>query len=191
MQAVAPVAPAAPGAHVAQSTPKPDTDDDSAGGFHLNAIAADSSGRLYVAAEAGHLYRSGDGGSTWTALPSPYTGSFFGVLPIAQNTVLAFGLRGNLFRSEDAGITWMRVTTGTEAMLAAGAVAAAATAAADATAKVFVVGLSGAILVSRDGGRSFSVSQQPDRKGIAAALLSDGVLATVGEDGVHILRVLQ
>ncbi len=199
MQAIAPVAPAAHDAHVAQSTPRPDTDDGSAGGFHLNAIAADASGRLYVAAEAGHLYRSGDGGSTWTALPSPYSGSFFGVLPIAGDTVLAFGLRGNLFRSEDAGLTWARVMTGTEAMLDAGVVAGPAAMPGDAATlrnpatlgdpEVVVVGLSGAILLSRDGGRSFSVSQQADRKGIAAALVGDGALITVGEGGVKVVSL--
>ena len=42
--------------------------------FHLNQLAAAADGTLYIAAEAGHLYRSDDGGVTWLALPSPYAG---------------------------------------------------------------------------------------------------------------------
>ncbi len=59
--------------------------------FHLNQIAAAADGTLYLAAEAGHLYRSDDGGETWQPLPSPYEGSFFGLLPLARRR--AAGLR--------------------------------------------------------------------------------------------------
>jgi photosystem II stability/assembly factor-like uncharacterized protein len=150
--------------------------DDISGGYHLNAIASDSSSRLYIAAEAGHLYRSDDGGNTWKSLPSPYEGSLFGVLPLQGGTVLVFGLRGNLFRSEDSGATWQRVRTGTEAMLD-GATSFDG-------GGVAVVGLSGVVLLSRDGGSSFSLLQQDDRKGLAAVLqVQTGTLVTVGEAG--------
>ena len=154
--------------------------DDISGGYHLNAIAADSSSRLYVAAEAGHLYRSDDGGNTWKSLPSPYEGSLFGVLPLQGGTVLLYGLRGNLFRSGDSGTTWQRVPTGTEAMLDGatswdgGGVA--------------IVGLSGVVLLSRDGGSSFSLLQQDDRKGLATVReAQQGTLITVGEAGVKLI----
>ena len=62
------------------------------------------SGTLYVAGEAGHLYRSDDAGQSWFELPSPYEGSFFGAAAARRPTaVLAFGLRGHLYRSDDAG----------------------------------------------------------------------------------------
>ena len=158
-------------------------DDDAGGGFHLNAIAADSRSRLYVAAEAGHLYRSDDGGAKWVSLHSPYEGSFFGVLPLGADTVLAFGLRGNLFRSENAGATWERINTGTVAMLDGGT-----TIGADG---VVIVGLSGTLLVSHDGGKTFTVIQQPDRKGLAAVLApaKARVLVTVGEAGANLVRI--
>src|SRR6266403_1988295 len=70
-----------------------------------------------TAAEAGHLYRSDDGGASWLELPSPYQGSFFGVLLVAGDAVLAYGLRGNLFSSQDAGRGWQRIETGPVAML--------------------------------------------------------------------------
>jgi photosystem II stability/assembly factor-like uncharacterized protein len=146
---------------------------------HLNRIAAASPMRLYIAAEAGHLYRSDDAGASWMELPSPYEGSFFGMTPLAGESVLAYGLRGNLFRSDDAGASWRRLETGTVAMLndavqlPGGGVA--------------VVGLSGVVLVSRNGER-FELSQQSDRKGLSAAVaLSSGSIATVGEAGVKVI----
>jgi photosystem II stability/assembly factor-like uncharacterized protein len=147
--------------------------------WHLHEIARDDSGRLFMAAEAGFVYRSDDNGATWTELPSPYEGSYFGVLPLAGDSVLLFGLRGHLFRSDDAGETWREIDTGTVAMLTSGVVLGDGT--------VVIVGLGGTVLVSRDGGLSFTGYQQPGRRGISTAVAtSDGSLLLVGEFGVRI-----
>ena len=66
---------------------------------HLNAlIPAPGRGngldRLYIAAEAGVVYRSDDGGETWGELPSPYAGSWFGGLALGENQVLLAGTEG-------------------------------------------------------------------------------------------------
>ncbi len=146
--------------------------------FHLNAISRGGAGRMYIGAEAGRLFRSDDDGAHWRELPSPYDGSFHGVLPLDGDAVLAFGLRGNLFRSEDGGATWSAVPTGTTALLNGGARIDADT--------VVVVGMAGVILVSRDGGRSFALHQQDDRKAISAVVPSgDGALIVAGEGGVR------
>ena len=161
---------------------KPATDD-MGRDFHLNKIAAASPTRLYIAAEGGHLYRSDDTGQSWHELPSPYDGSFFGVKPLGADIVLAYGLRGNLFRSEDAGASWRKVETGTHAMLND-----VVTVGPDGL--TVVVGLSGVVLVSRDGGRSFVLMQQTDRKGLQAALAVGGdTLVAVGEGGVRLIRI--
>ncbi len=153
--------------------------DETGSDFHLNAIAA-SGPRLYLAAEAGHLYRSDDGGRAWRGLPSPYEGSLFGVLPISGDVLLAYGLRGNLFRSEDAGATWQRIATGTDAMLDG------ATLLEDGG--IAVVGLSGVVLLSGDGGRTFALLQQDDRKGLAAVREVGSSLAVAGESGMRLIR---
>jgi len=152
--------------------------EDSGGGYHLNRIVGASVDRLYIAGEAGRLYRSDDRGDRWQELASPYGGSFFDVLPLGGDALLVTGLRGNLFRSEDAGASWHRLETGTVALLdGAAALPGGALA---------VVGLSGVVLVSRDGGRSFSLEQQSDRRGLSAALaVGKDVLAVAGEDGVR------
>jgi len=148
-----------------------------AGGFHLNRIAGAGGTRLYIAAEAGHLYRSDDSGASWRQLPSPYEGSFFGLLPLPGEALLAFGLRGNLFRSPDGGATWVRLDSSTPAMLDGGTMLPGGT--------VALVGLSGVVLFSRDGGRSFALEQQADHSGLAAAAAAGEALVTVGEDGAR------
>ncbi|MGH8494930.1 MAG: WD40/YVTN/BNR-like repeat-containing protein [Gammaproteobacteria bacterium] len=144
---------------------------------HYNAIASASAGRLYMAAEAGQIFRSDDGGRTWWSMPSPYEGSFFGVLPLGGDSVLVFGLRGHLYRSDDGGVSWEAVETSTQAMLTDGLKLDDGT--------IVLTGLAGTLLVSRDGARSFELVQFPNREGIAAALPGDaGKLWLIGESGL-------
>jgi photosystem II stability/assembly factor-like uncharacterized protein len=150
--------------------------------FHLNAIACGPRGRMYIGAEAGRLFRSDDDGAHWRELPSPYDGSFYGVLPLDGDAVLAFGLRGNLWRSDDGGSSWKAIETRTTALLNAGARIDGKT--------VVIVGMAGVVLVSRDGGRSFALTQQDDRRAISAVAPSgDGELIVAGEGGVRRLAL--
>ena len=145
--------------------------------FHLNSIARGPPGRLYIGAEAGRLFRSDDDGASWRELPSPYDGSFYGVLPLDGDAVLAFGLRGNLFRSDDGGMNWTQIETGTVALLNAGARIDDDT--------VVIVGMAGVQLASHDGGRTFALHQRHDRKALSAVLpAGDGALIVAGEAGV-------
>lgn len=66
--------------------------------LHLNAIAAVGQ-RLVIAAEAGRLYESSDGGSHWQRLPSPYGGSWFSALAGDEPAFFVGGLRGHLFEN--------------------------------------------------------------------------------------------
>ena len=150
--------------------------------FHLNAIVPGPGATVYLAAEAGRLFRSDDGGGTWRELPSPYDGSFYGILPLDGESLLAFGLRGNVFRSEDGGQSWTQVETGTTALLNA--------AIRPAPDLVLMAGLAGVMLVSQDGGRSFTFTQQDDRKGLSSLLwLGNGEVIVAGEGGVRRLAV--
>jgi len=149
--------------------------------YHLNRIVGVGN-RLYVAAEGGQLYRSDDRGASWRALPSPYEGSFFGLVPIRGNGLLAFGLRGHLFRSADAGETWSRLESGTTAMLTDGV--------AINDIRVVIGGLAGVLLVSGDAGETFKLTQQDDRKGLSALLPGPaGSVVVAGEGGVRTIRL--
>ena len=166
-------------AAVSASAPQ---EESAGGGYHLNRIVAATPTRLYIAAEAGHLYRSDDAGASWLTLTSPYRGSFFGVLPLEGDAVLAFGLRGNLYRSDDAGASWQRIDTGTVQLLDG--------AARFDTGGVAVVGLSGVLLVSHDDGHSFTLDQQSDYTGLSAAVsIGNDELAAVGEGGVRVIAL--
>lgn len=150
--------------------------------WHLHQISQAADGRLYIAAEAGVAYRSDDNGATWTELPSPYEGSFFGVLPLDDDVVLLFGLRGHLFRSEDAGESWSPIETGTVAMLTDGIRLT--------DGRIVITGLGGTLLVSEDGGKSFELREQASRRGIQAVVqASQDSLLLVGEFGVRMLPV--
>ena len=150
--------------------------------FHLNAIVSAGAGRLFIAGEAGSIYRSDDGGSTWRKLPSPYSGSWFSALALDADRLLLFGLRGSMYRSGDGGESWTRVRTSTKAALT-GAIRVK-------PGLMLVTGLEGALLVSRDGGRSVSTDPKfkplTSRQGISAALaLSGGRVLLLGEFGAR------
>lgn len=150
--------------------------------FHLNHVARAADGALYLAAEAGHLYRSDDSGGTWRPLPSPYHGSFFGLLPMADGPLLAFGLRGHLYRSPDRGQTWERMETGTDATL---------TSALQLGPGRFVVGgMAGTLLWSDGPGPVLRLQELPDRKAIVAlARGDDRNLLLFGEGGVRRVEI--
>jgi photosystem II stability/assembly factor-like uncharacterized protein len=159
----------------------PTADDEPPPDYHLNRIVGVGN-RLYVAAEGGKLYRSDDRGASWRMLPSPYEGSFFGLVPIRGEGLLAFGLRGHLFRSADAGETWHTLESHTTAMLTDGVAVN--------DLRVVIGGLSGVLLVSADAGETFKLTQQDDRKGMAALLPGPaGTVVVAGEGGVRTIRI--
>ncbi len=115
---------------------------------HLNALARLSDGSLLVAGEAGTLLRrSSDGGAQWEKLPSPYGGSFFGLLPLEGGTVLAYGMRGKVLRSEDRGSSWQVLAVNGVDSIFGGLL--------QADGRVLLLGQNGTVLESRDQGRSF------------------------------------
>lgn len=153
--------------------------------YHYNGIAWVDGAGLFVVGEAGSVFRSDDLGLTWQAMPSPYTGSLFGVIGTGHSqTLLAFGLRGSVFRSSDAGNTWQRPDVeGDRGPLTA--TLFGATALADGT--LLIVGSAGTVLRSQDDGRHFSVVSRPDRLGLAAVIGRDNAsLVLVGQGGVHL-----
>ena len=146
-------------------------------GAHVNAIAEAPDGALYIAGESGSILRSDDRGLSWQRLPSPYQGSFFGLLAPKDGTVLVFGLRGRLFRSEDRGTSWQRIETGTAATFLTGLVRA--------DGSIVIAGLNGALLSSESGERGFQLQHLSHRRGIAALIeLGPDELLAVGDGGL-------
>ena len=72
----------------------------------------------------------------------------------------------------------MKLPTGAIAMLTAGVRLTEST--------IAIGGLSGAVLVSRDAGRNFTLQQRADRKGLSGAVAAgDEALLVVGEAGIE------
>ncbi|MGH0034914.1 MAG: WD40/YVTN/BNR-like repeat-containing protein [Myxococcota bacterium] len=147
--------------------------------LHLNALFEGPGGTLFIAAEAGRVLRSTDGGTTWTALDPPYTGSFWGGLATPDAGVLVFGMRGHLLRSDDGGESWQSLDSGTDQSLSGGTVLR--------DGRSVLVGLGGTVSQSRDAGRRFRAWTRTNRRGANAVLEGAAGLLVFGEGGVEAL----
>jgi len=145
--------------------------------LHINGIAMVGPRSLMMAGEQGMILRSDDMGDSWRSLPSPYEGSFFGIMSKSES-VLVFGLRGNLFHSVDGGIRWEKVETGaTQTLLAAYTKS-------DRTA--VLVGNGGNVVFLNRRFEPASTVTLPGRTAAAAVVQApDGALVLVGEAGVN------
>lgn len=154
-----------------------DFEDDQFYDFHLNHIVPSASGDLYVSAETGNFFRSGDGGATWYSMPTTYEGSFFSTLPLGGGKLLLMGLRGNLFSSNNGGEAFSEVDSPVAVLLNGGTVLPDGT--------ILIGGMAGALLESTDDGDTFELRQQADRKAISVLLPVSDAVIVVGEAGVR------
>ncbi|MDP1653892.1 MAG: YCF48-related protein [Rhodocyclaceae bacterium] len=152
------------------------------GDRHFNALTRLADGTLLLAGEAGALLRSGDGGTQWEKLASPYSGSYFGLLPLTQGSVLAFGMRGNIFRSEDRGTSWQAVVADNGNALFGGLAQHG-----HAGGLVVLVGQNGTVLASRDDGRTFKRVATQASRALTAVVRPQGdeeAILVFGDGGV-------
>lgn len=149
--------------------------------FHLNALRPAGDGSLFIAAEAGNIYRSTDMGKSWQSLPSPYYGSFYGVLPLADKTLLIYGMRGHLYRSEDGGDTWKQTETGLSTSLTHAMQLS--------DGRILLTGQRGSLLISDDQGRSVTVLKSAGRHDLASAVETADGLLLFGDTGVRRYRI--
>jgi photosystem II stability/assembly factor-like uncharacterized protein len=147
-------------------------------GLHLNAIRAIGD-ELYVAGEQGLLLKWHTGQQRFVSLPSPYQGTWFGVLG-KPGEVLAYGLRGHVARSSDGGQSWTRVSTGVTQSITAASL--------DSNGDYWLFSQAGQVLHSRDGGLSFALQPHVPPAPVTAALQtrSNGTVL-VGDRGLRVL----
>ncbi len=151
------------------------SDDD----YHFNRISRGPAGTLYLAGEHGTLFRSVDRGSRWTKIPTPYEGSFYGILPLDARTLLAHGLRGRMYRSTNNGDAWELVATPLTGMLA--------TAVKLRSNFIVLAGNARGMLVSRDYGKT-TTELTPGLATAVAELveLADGNVLALGDAGATV-----
>ena len=147
--------------------------------FHFNRLSRGPGGTLYLAGEHGTLLKSPDAGATWTPIAAPYDGSFYGVLPLAPRTLLAYGLRGHVFRSTDDGASWSSIATPQPAVLA--------TAVQSPRGAILLAGSAGTLLVSRDEGMTFAAAAGAAKAIAELIALPDGNLLALGESGANVI----
>lgn len=146
--------------------------------YHLNAITGDRDGNLWIAAEGGLLFRSADAGKSWESLPSPYRGSWFGIVSTPDSQALVvFGLRGNVYRSSDRGDSWQAINTGIQRTLAGGQFINED--------YLLLAGAVGTLLVSDDGGRTLRTASAGTRLHLSAVAYAGDAAVMVGQGGVH------
>lgn len=147
--------------------------------LHLTAIAA-SGDDLFIVGEQGLLLRLShqqEGQQErFVALPSPYAGSFFGVVA-RPGLVFAYGLRGHAVRSVDGGESWSAVDTGLPVSLTAASF--------DASGRLYLFSQAGQGLVSDDRGVSFKPLELAERLPVSGAVAGPGCLLLVGTRGVR------
>lgn len=141
--------------------------------LHLYAVRA-SGDRVFIVGEQGLVLRSRDAGATFEALPSPYQGSFFGLLVTRSGALLAYGLRGSVYRSGNDGTDWRQIDTGVGSAIGAGIEGDDGT--------LMLLTQDGKILASADDGLTFRVRAAPaaaPAAGLAAPPDGALVLATL------------
>ncbi|MEQ1866875.1 MAG: YCF48-related protein [Micropepsaceae bacterium] len=145
---------------------------------HLNAMfQGPDANTLFIAAEAGAVYRSLDGGVTWTKNLTGYVGSFWGGLTAKDGTVYVTGMRGNIWASKDKGATFAKLdTSGADQSIASGLQLK--------DGSFVFVGLGGQVLYSPDGAK-YTLTYRPDRKGLNAVIEDQTDLFVFGEAGIQ------
>ena len=144
--------------------------------MHINRISRTPDGTLWMAGEFGTLLRSDDSAKTWQPLSTGADGSLYGVLPLTNGNLIAYGLRGRVYRSTDQGENWTRVETPGTGLLMTGIELSSAN-------TLIVTGQARTWWISRDGGETFTATID-NTPAIAELLLTpSGHLLTFGETG--------
>lgn len=152
---------------------------DNPDGLHLNAIAR-AGESLYLAGEQGLLRKWDEAAQRFVALPSPYEGSFFGLIG-RPGELLVYGLRGHVYRSTDGGANWTQLASKLPISISA--------AVQDAGGHVRLFTQAGHML-RVNGDRPLQLVAEAEPSPVAGALLTPrGTLALVGHRGVRTLAV--
>jgi photosystem II stability/assembly factor-like uncharacterized protein len=144
---------------------------------HLNRITRGNDTEFLIAGERGTLLHIPAFNKPAESLQSPHEVSFYGLMPLSGDALLAYGLHGHIYRSPDNGATWQRIESPLPALFTTGLRLKSGT--------IIVAGQARAFLVSHDNGHSFGVWQPPLTTAVAEILEApNGLLLAFGEAGI-------
>ena len=146
--------------------------------YHLYGIRGSSDG-LYIVGELGLALRFDPKSGRFTALQTPYEGSYFGVLT-KPGLVLAYGLRGTAYRSRDGGQHWEAADTGITASITASQVLP--------DGRLLLCSQAGDVLVSDDDGAHFRRLAPTAPMAYTGLAASGNALVLSGVRGVRVER---
>jgi photosystem II stability/assembly factor-like uncharacterized protein len=118
--------------------------------LHFYAVRG-RQGHVFLAGEQGMVWRLQADARKFEPVPTPYTGTFFGLIVADTGSLVAFGMRGTVYRSANEGSTWQTVAVATAAGITAGAVLA--------DGRMALVDQGGNIHLSLDGGKTFTATK--------------------------------
>lgn len=145
--------------------------------LHFYAVRGNDS-EIYIAGEAGSVWRWDEPKAQFILVPTPYNGSLFGLV-VTPRAVLAYGMRGRLYRTLDRGANWEKITTGLTGGIVAGDVRA--------NGEIALVNQSGEIITSTDDGATFKpVAGVPAIPVASIITLPGGAYMTAGPTGVRV-----
>jgi len=144
--------------------------------LHFYAVCG-RQGRVFLAGEQGKVWRLQADARKFVPVPTPYTGTFFGLMIADTKSLVAFGMRGTVYRSPDEGGTWQKVAVATAAGITGGVVLT--------DGRMALVDQGGSIHYSLDGGKTFAstkLSRTMPVYGVAPG--SQGNLVLAGAAGI-------
>jgi photosystem II stability/assembly factor-like uncharacterized protein len=144
--------------------------------LHLNAISGDGD-QLYIAGEQGLLLRLNPENQQFEKLPTPYHGSYFGLLTTSE-LLLVYGMQGTVLRSTNQGLDWTQIDT---------ALSLSLTAALSTSERIYLFSQAGHRLSSDDQGQSFRLDNSPLLSPVSAVVPVDHkTLVLAGSRGLRL-----
>lgn len=147
--------------------------------YHLNKIFLGPERSIYIAAEAGQIYRSYDSGLSWKSLNSGVDGSLWTGQALRDGRIILAGMSGRLMLSDDKGETWQKIAVGEDAAIT------------DVSelpdGRIAIIGNGGLVGVSNSRLTRFDNIIRSDRQGLAAMFPLDGLnIVFAGSTGVGV-----
>lgn len=141
-------------------------------------------GDIYVAGELGLVFRSTDLGQSFQPLTPPAPATLFGILPMADHGVAAFGVAGEAFVSHSQGMSWAPLSLATDANLVAGCVLEGG--------DLLMAGEDGVLYLGDDQARHFMALPHTAPLPVYGAVqAANGNVITVGMTGIAIIPAAQ
>jgi photosystem II stability/assembly factor-like uncharacterized protein len=144
--------------------------------YIYNGLAFLDEERGYLVGEFGAVLKTRDGAESWEELDlGGFGGSLFGITLVSPQRILVYGIEGRVFLSEDGGLHWVDVSVDQQKSIFRGAANGE---------EVMLVGSTGTVLVSTDGGKTF-LKSVPKSFTTFAGVCADpnGGFVRVGERG--------